>query len=216
MKKILFLVSGNGGNLKFVHNYFNLMPQSQAEFYCVSDRDCGGLTFCEEIEIESYKITYSRANPQNLQRIISSINPDVIITNWHKIIDPDTINLFRDKFINLHYSLLPLFGGVIGVAPIEKAYSNKCKFSGVTCHQVDEGVDTGEIISQAIFKTDIPITDAFDKSFRAGCIILLDSIFKILDYKVEISVEQYEGILFSPEVNLDLSCIDETFWNKIK
>ena len=43
-----------------------------------------------------------------------------IITNWHKIIDPVTVNLYCDKFINLHYSLLPSFGGLIGVAPVEK------------------------------------------------------------------------------------------------
>ncbi|WP_159066144.1 formyltransferase family protein [Vibrio harveyi] len=43
------------------------------------------------------------------------------------------------RIVNIHYSLLPSFGGLIGVKPIEKALELGCKYIGPTCHIVDEG-----------------------------------------------------------------------------
>ena len=103
MKKILFLVSGGGGNLKFVKNYLDLIYKNKAQLYCISDRDCPALKYCESSNIESYKISYTRSSPGSLRDKLNLIQPDVIITNWHKIIDPTTVNLYRNKFINLHY-----------------------------------------------------------------------------------------------------------------
>ena len=58
---------------------------------------------------------------------LNKLNPDVIITNIHKIIDSDTLNMFPSKFINLHYSLLPSFAGYIGMETVEKAKEQKWK-----------------------------------------------------------------------------------------
>ena len=45
----------------------------------------------------------------------------------------------------VHPSLLPSFKGLNA---IEKAYSSGVKYTGVTIHYVDEGIDTGTIIAQ--------------------------------------------------------------------
>jgi len=216
MKKIVFLVSGNGGNLKFLFKYLNQNLNVTAKLFCIADRDCGALLFCEHNNITSIKINYSRTETNALQETLASIKPDIIITNWHKIIDVDTVDMYRGKFVNLHYSLLPAFSGLIGLAPIDKSFAQNCKFTGATCHYVDEGVDTGEIISQATYRTDISIPEAYEKTFRAGCIILLDSIMSILGYKSTTIIEQYDNVFFSPALSFDLAPITEELWMEVK
>jgi len=54
--------------------------------------------------------------------------------------------------LNIHPSLLPAFPGL---HVQKKALNHGVKFSGCTVHFVDEGVDTGPIIIQAV----VPVLD---------------------------------------------------------
>ena len=65
------------------------------------------------------------------------------------------IDAFSGKIINIHPSLLPAFPG-LNVQ--EKAIQYGVRFSGCTVHFVNEEVDGGAIISQAV----VPILDADD------------------------------------------------------
>jgi phosphoribosylglycinamide formyltransferase-1 len=63
-----------------------------------------------------------------------------------------------NSIINLHPSLLPAFQGKDA---IEQALDYGVKYTGITIHYVDEGIDTGMIIDQAILsikEDDTPIT----------------------------------------------------------
>ena len=41
--------------------------------------------------IDNQVISYSRSNPSILQELLHEKQPDFIVTNWHKIIDADTV-----------------------------------------------------------------------------------------------------------------------------
>ena len=59
-------------------------------------------------------------------------------------------NYFRSKIINIHPSLLPKYPGLNSY---ERALENGDKVIGATVHFVDQGVDTGPIITQqAIYR----------------------------------------------------------------
>lgn len=218
MTNLVFLVSGNGGNLKFVYEYISKNKIQDVEIHCIADRECGAIDFARKVGIKSKVINYERSSPANLTQYLQLIGSDIIVTNWHKIIDANTVTMFSGKMINLHYSLLPSFGGVIGVKPIELAFEKKCKFIGVTCHYVDEGVDTGEIIAQATFSSDLIFADAVDTAFRAGAVILMDSILQAsnISCMLDEKTNQMGTINFSPEIQLDLSTLDDEFWEKLK
>ena len=218
MIKICFLISGGGGNLKFLHESLSQGLIKNVELSAVADRCCDAINFSQKNGLNSTLIEYSRTNPERLREMLDLINPDIVVTNWHKIIDADTVKVFESKMINLHYSLLPAFGSLIGVEPIKKAYEKGCKFIGPTCHYVDEGVDTGKIIAQAVFKTDIAYQEAIRTMFRFGCITLLNGITQIsnediVGEKIKANHQRYDS--FNPVLKFNPASFDEDFWDKI-
>jgi phosphoribosylglycinamide formyltransferase 1 len=216
VKKILFLASGGGGNFKFIHQAILCGVLAPVELYVIADQNCGTIEYAKKVGINNSVIQYARSAPGELRSHLLSVSPDLIITNWHKIIDSDTVRAHEGKFINLHYSLLPSFGGLIGIEPIKKAYEHGCKFIGPTCHFVDEGVDTGKIIAQAIFSTDRSFDESVTMMFRSGCLVLLSAI-KFNLYGNESNSAQHpfdSNVLFSPAPKSELN-FDEQFWTRV-
>lgn len=216
MRKIVFLASGNGGNLKFLYLALQYNLILNLDLFVIADRECGSINFAREKILNNYVIRYSRTDTKELNDILDTIEPDIVVTNWHKIIDELTVKKYAGKLINLHYSLLPAFAGLIGIEPIKHAYEQNCQYIGPTCHYVDEGVDTGRIISQAIFTTDISIDEAVVRMFRAGCLSLLSGIQCILKEDGVISQSAAsKKFMFSPALKFDQGQFTEAFWNEL-
>jgi phosphoribosylglycinamide formyltransferase-1 len=219
-KKIVFLCSGNGGNLKFIDSYLNQFDNSKLKIAgIITDRECGALNYAIKNELPNKKIVYSQSNNQNLKMLLLEINPDLVITNFHKIIDEEIVRLFNKKLINLHYSLLPAFGGLIGVKPIMEALNKKSKYIGTTVHFVDPIVDNGEIISQSV----MPLIDTYTAEkvieliFRQGCINLLNAIYYTLNLQEIMLVPEHDDkYAFNPKICINIKNISDDFWNKVK
>jgi phosphoribosylglycinamide formyltransferase-1 len=69
----------------------------------------------------------------------------VVLAGYLRICGPTFLEAYGGKTINLHPSLLPLFPGLHA---IRDAFEAGVKYTGVTVHFIDEGVDTGPIIRQ--------------------------------------------------------------------
>jgi phosphoribosylglycinamide formyltransferase-1 len=76
----------------------------------------------------------------------------VILAGFMRIITHVLINAFPMRIMNIHPALLPAFSG-LNVQ--KKALEYGVKFSGATVHFVDEGIDTGPVIIQAV----VPVYD---------------------------------------------------------
>lgn len=78
--------------------------------------------------------------------------PDVIIINGTRIVSKKVLDSCNAIFLNIHCGITPNYRGVHGAywALVNKDYDN----IGVTIHQVDKGVDSGEILYQSKFKID--------------------------------------------------------------
>lgn len=212
MKKIIFLVSGGGGNMRFFHQLMLKKYTCDIELIVVADRECGALDYAENNKIKNHKIFYNKKNPNSLYEVLEKYNPDLIITNWHKIIDAEIVSLYSGKLLNLHYSLLPSFSGLIGIEPIRLAYEQGCQYIGPTCHLVDEGVDSGKILAQAIFTTDCTQDEAVSKMFRMGCLTLLNTAQSIMKYTL-VAEEECADISYAPKLKFNLNYFDEEFWS---
>lgn len=212
--RLCFLASGNGGNFKFIHLISQLGIIEDITLFLIADRECGSLTYAQKKGIYNKIMAYDKKNNIELLDELEWIKPDLIVTNWHKILGRGVVRAYSGKLINLHYSLLPAFGGLIGVEPIRRAYDSNCQYMGVTCHYVDEGIDTGNIISQAIIKTNSNFDSVVDAVFRKGCVILLNSIMIVRDeYRQEGKRARYEYWDFSPNLYFDITVFDDEFWD---
>jgi phosphoribosylglycinamide formyltransferase-1 len=76
----------------------------------------------------------------------------VCLAGFMRIITPTLIKAYPNRILNIHPALLPAFPGL----HVQKAaLDHGVKFSGCTVHFVDEGMDTGPIIIQAV----VPVLD---------------------------------------------------------
>lgn len=72
----------------------------------------------------------------------------ILLAGYMRILGPVILGRFKNRIVNIHPSLLPLYPGVDSY---QRAFSDQVSESGVTIHLVDEGVDTGPVIFQEKF-----------------------------------------------------------------
>ena len=77
----------------------------------------------------------------------------VLLAGYMKIVTAVLVNVFANRMMNIHPSLLPSFPGL---EVQKKAIDWGCKLAGCTVHFVTEGVDEGPIIVQAA----VPVLDS--------------------------------------------------------
>jgi len=114
MKSVIFLVSGNGGNLKFIYQAAKLLEIDLKIQHVIADRDCKAIEFAKNNAIQNTQIKYNSNSPNELDSILKNASPSAVITNIHKILSPTSI-FPHHQYINLHYALLPSFKGLIGM-----------------------------------------------------------------------------------------------------
>lgn len=83
-----------------------------------------------------------------LVKILKDFDTDLVtLAGFMRVLTPEFLRHFPGKIMNIHPALLPSFPG-LGVR--QKVIDHGVRFSGCTVHFVDEGVDTGPIIIQAV------------------------------------------------------------------
>lgn len=92
-----------------------------------------------------------------LERIKASGADTVVLAGYMLVLTPLFVRAFPGRIINLHPALLPSFPGAHGGAD---ALGYGVRLTGPTVHFVDEGVDSGPVIIQAV----VPVvcTDTLD------------------------------------------------------
>ncbi|MCD7797756.1 MAG: methionyl-tRNA formyltransferase [Clostridiales bacterium] len=142
---------------------------------------------------------------------IKSINADVIIVvAYGKILSSDILNSARYGCINVHASLLPKYRGA---APIQRAIINGEKETGVSIMQMDEGIDTGDIL----FSQSTPIgenetsSELFDRLAVMGGNALLKTLGALENGKLNPTKQPDGDFGYAEKITKELCPID---WNK--
>ncbi len=76
----------------------------------------------------------------------------VCLAGYMRLLSPFFVEKFPQRILNIHPSLLPAFPGL---EPQRQALEHGAKFTGCTVHFVDENLDAGPIVMQAV----VPIED---------------------------------------------------------
>ena len=111
--------------------------------------------------------------------LIKSLAPDIIVVvAYGCIIPPQLLHVAKYGCINLHVSLLPKYRGS---APIQWAVLNGDTETGVTIMQLDEGLDTGDIlyVQPVAIDPDMTSGELFDRVSAIGAKTLVEVLPKI-------------------------------------
>lgn len=108
--------------------------------------------------------------------IIEGLNPDVIVVvAYGKILPKEILTAAKYGCINVHASLLPKYRGA---APIQWAVLNGDEKTGVTVMQMDEGLDTGDML--LVKETEIgeneTSAELFDRLSAIGANALVEAL----------------------------------------
>lgn len=71
----------------------------------------------------------------------------IVLAGYMRLVGKALLNAYRMKMVNIHPALLPSFTGLHAQ---RQALEYGVRYSGCTVHFVDEGMDTGPIILQAV------------------------------------------------------------------
>ena len=111
--------------------------------------------------------------------LIQQLAPDIIVVvAYGCIIPPQLLHVAKYGCINLHVSLLPKYRGS---APIQWAVLNGDAETGVSIMQLDEGLDTGDVLMVEPIAIDPEETsgELFDRVSAVGAKTLVDALAKI-------------------------------------
>jgi methionyl-tRNA formyltransferase len=142
------------GTPKFAVESLAILHKSDHEIiavYCQPDRPKGRgkvLTACPvKLYAEQHNLLVIQpedfSNKQN-QKEFASLNPDVmVVAAYGQILPINALQTPKFGCINIHASLLPRWRGA---APIERAILSGDKETGISIMQMNEGLDTGDVL----------------------------------------------------------------------
>lgn len=115
---------------------------------------------------------------------LDELAPDLIlVVAFGMILPPNVISYPRYGCLNVHASLLPRYRGA---APMQRAIMDGESETGITIMYMDEGLDTGDIISTLKFP--IGEEDDFeaihDRSAELGSVLLSNTVTDIFEERI--------------------------------
>lgn len=141
MSGIVILISGNGSNLQALIDIgFNIKKVFS------NNPKAKGLQRATVAGIPTEMISNLTTLETKVTQFCNDNKVDLIVlAGFMRLLSNEFTNVWKKKCVNIHPSLLPSFPGITA---IEQALDYGVKWTGVTVHYIDEGMDTGEIISQ--------------------------------------------------------------------
>ncbi len=158
MKRLGILLSGRGSNFLAIADSVAAGRLAAEIAVVVSNRpDAPGIALARERGLNAVVLpskgldreVYDRTLVAELRRNDVDL---VCLAGYMRILSGYFIREFPLRILNIHPSLLPAFPGLDAQ---HQALAYGVKFSGCTVHFVDEGVDSGPIIQQAV----VPVLD---------------------------------------------------------
>ena len=142
--------------------------------------------------------------------LIKELAPDIIVVvAYGCIIPPQLLHAAKYGCINLHVSLLPKYRGS---APIQWAVLNGDEGTGVTIMQLDEGLDTGDILMVEPVTIDPEETsgELFDRVSAVGAGTLVTALEKIEAGELTPCKQDNAAATMAPPLTKDMAQFDFT------
>jgi methionyl-tRNA formyltransferase len=154
------------------------------------------LIYKKIINFENFEMHHvNSVNDSENEYLIKKLNPDVILQAGAGILKKNIFSLAKKATINVHHGLAPEVRGMNST--FWCLYYGLTDLIGVTCHIIDENLDTGDIITQ--FKYKYTKGDSFIKIQKnlcqEGAELLIEAI-DILEQNVNFKKESKEVLSY--------------------
>jgi phosphoribosylglycinamide formyltransferase-1 len=158
MRRLGILLSGRGSNFLAIAESIGsgMLPAEIA--VVVSNRaEAAGIIAARELGLKGVTLASKGLDREVFDRqMVEVLHRNgvelVCLAGYMRILSGYFLREFPMRILNIHPSLLPAFPGLDAQ---HQALEHGVKFSGCTVHFVDEGLDSGPIIQQAV----VPVLD---------------------------------------------------------
>jgi phosphoribosylglycinamide formyltransferase-1 len=153
-KRIGVLLSGRGSNFEALADSVaaRRIPDAEISIVISNREDAPGLRRATERRIPARVIPSKGVEREAYDRlVVAALNEArvdlVCLAGFMRLLSPYFVAAFRGRILNIHPSLLPSFPGLESQ---RQALDYGVKFSGCTVHFVNENLDAGPIVKQAV------------------------------------------------------------------
>ncbi len=193
--RVAVLASGRGSNFQSIIDASNenKLPNCKIELLIVNKKEAYAVERAKKHNI-AYRIIESKNKKredfdhQMLEVLTKKKIEIIVLAGFMRILSKPFITRYKNRIINIHPSLLPLYPGAHAHRDV---IQSGAKESGCTVHFVDEGIDTGPIIMQKAITID---KDDNEETLAAKILPLEHQIFpKALHLLTSKKLEINEG-----------------------
>ncbi len=148
--------------------------------------------------------------PEAVERLRAEQADIIVVAAFGQILSKEILDMPRYGCINVHGSLLPKYRGA---APIQWAVLNGEKEAGNTIMQMNEGLDTGDILTQESVELDPEETAGtlYDKLSAMGGSLLLRTMEEIEKGTITPVPQEESKSCYARMLRKDMGWID---WNR--
>jgi len=155
-KRIGVLLSGRGSNFEALAASVaeGRIPNAEIAIAVSNRENAPGIDKARARGIPAQVIPSKGLEREAYDRLVVAAlrekNVDLVcLAGYMRLLSPYFVAAFPNRILNIHPSLLPAFPGL---EPQRQALEHGVKFSGCTVHFVDENLDAGPIILQAVVR----------------------------------------------------------------
>ena len=157
------LLSGRGSNFEALAESVSAgrIPNAEIAIVISNRPDAPGLQKAEIRGIPTRLIPSKGLQREVYDRQVAAVLQEykvdlICLAGYMRLLSPYFVATFPQKILNIHPSLLPSFPGLEAQ---RQALDHGVKYTGCTVHFVDENLDAGPIIVQAV----VPVLDGDDE-----------------------------------------------------
>ncbi|MGA3177570.1 MAG: phosphoribosylglycinamide formyltransferase [Candidatus Acidiferrum sp.] len=192
MKRIGVLLSGRGSNFEALAESVaaGRIPNAEIAIVISNKLDARGLERAKARGIATRLIPSKGLEREAYDRQVAAVLHEykvdlICLAGYMRLLSPYFVAEFPQRILNIHPSLLPSFPGLESQ---KQALDYGVKVAGCTVHFVDENLDAGPIIVQAV----VPVQDTDDEHalseriLKEEHLIYTEAVKIILEGKFEI------------------------------
>lgn len=161
-----------------------------------------------ELGLEVYQP--DSVNSEETIEKLKEIKPDcIIVIAYGQILRKEVLDIPKYGCVNVHASLLPKYRGA---APIHWAIIDGEKETGITIMQVDEGLDTGDMLSkrEITIEGDDDSQSIHDKLSKLGSELIIETLENLEKGNIRKTPQDHELSSYASKLSKDTGKID---WN---